>query len=643
MLLLLAACSDYDLNEKDGDPPTFDTGSPTPPFETDTDTTGETGTSPTDTGSCPDQTFPADTVPLRDECGAGETVGTFTPTTEWTWDTFTENPSSNNVMMTPIVVPLTDDDGDGDADADDVPDIAFVTYTGTEWSSEGVLRAVSGDGTASLFDVDGLDIDGCSGLAGGDLDGDGWVDLVAVTYNKKVLAFEADGSLKWTSGQYASNFGTYASTPAISDMDGDGAPEVIVGSLILNGADGSLRGKGSRGVGMNSLYGSTSFAVDVDADGTQEVVTGNAAYDPDGNELWYNGEPDGYVAVADFDADGIAEIVVVSNARVRLQEADGDVLWSEAIPGSSGGYGGPPTVADFDGDGEPEIGVAAVSSYTVFDGDGAVLWQEATTDGSSGVTGSAVFDFEGDGVAEAIYGDEVKLWAFNGPDGAVKLSSPDHSNWTVIEYAPVADVDADGEAEIVVPNGLHPSHGGSALHGIAVLGDADHSWRSGRRIWNQHAYHATNVDDDGGIPAAADLNWLTFNNFRSGDLGVPTGGVSPNLRIAVTDVCASFCDEGRWLVWVQIANDGLADVDGDVSVELFAVTDTGDVSLGEQTLAGVAAGTLTESVLFDVSGVDASALRGFEARVDAGDDDDGDWPECVEDDDADLWNDVTCP
>ncbi len=503
------------------------------------------------------------------------------------------------------------------------------------------LRAISGDGSAELWSVASQLIDGCSGLAGADLDGDGAVEIVAVTYDKKVKAFGADGTLLWTSGQYASNLGAYASTPAISDMDGDGSPEIVVGSLILN-SDGSLRGAGTRGVGANGVYGTTSFAVDLDGDGVQELVTGNALYDPDGNTLWYNGEADGYVAVADFDDDGIAEIVVTSNARVRVQDVDGTVWWDTAIPRSSAQFGGPPTVADFDGDGAPEVGVAANSTYTVFETDGTVLWQVTTQDSSSGVTGSAVFDFEGDGIAEAIYADETRLWAFDGPDGAVKLESTDHSNWTVIEYAPIADVDADGEAEIVVPNGLHPSYG-AARHGISVIGDAAGSWRSGRRIWNQHAYHITNVDDDGGIPATADLNWESYNNFRSGDLAGASGGLLANLVVEIEDVCLTECHAGRLLAWVQVGNDGFADIDGPVTVELWGETDAGEVWLAEQDVGAVPAGTRIDAVQFDLTGVDTATLRALQARVDGGDTSDGDWQECVEDDDSDRWTDVACP
>ena len=146
------------------------------------------------------------------------------------------------------------------------------------------------------------------------------------------------------------------------------------------------------------------------------------------------------------------------------------------------------------------------SSYTVFDTDGIVLWQQTTQDYSSGNTGSAVFDFEGDGIAEAIYPDELHLWAFNGPDGAVKLNSPEHSSNTWTEYAVIADLDNDNHAEIIVPN--NDTVSGGFYTGITVLTDADNSWQAGTRIWNQHAYSITNVNEDGTIPAMPDPNWL---------------------------------------------------------------------------------------------------------------------------------------
>ena len=433
-----------------------------------------------------------------DECGSSPTVGSFTPVTEWSWDTFTTEPTSENVMMTPIVVSLTDDDGDGDADEDDTPDIVFVTYVGTNWTGEGVLRAVSGDGSAEIFNATGYSIDGCSGVAGGDLDGDGWTDLVVVTTDKKVRAFEADGTLKWTSSAYTSNIGSYSSTPAIADMDGDGYAEIIAGSNILS-YDGTLLGHGEYGVGScpnegyGLLEGSISVPVDLNGDGELEVVVGNAAYEMDGTALYTNGLDDGNVAIADFDLDGEPEIVVASGNDIYTLESDMTPTgWSDEFQSTN--YIGPIAADDLDGDGAPEFVAVGSSQMRAYTWSGRKLWTQRITD-ASGAAGPIMFDFEMDGYPEIIHADEVSIKVFNGLDGSIKLESDDHSSYTLFETPAVADVDNDGEVEIILAHG-------QGTYGLTVYGDADHSWPPGRPIWNQHAYSITNVDDDGGIPTS---------------------------------------------------------------------------------------------------------------------------------------------
>ena len=101
-------------------------------------------------------------------------------------------------------------------------------------------------------------------------------------------------------------------------------------------------------------------------------------------------------------------------------------------------------MADFDGDGQPEIGIAGQSRYSVIEGDGTILWTNVTQDGSSGITGSAVYDFEGDGVADVVYADEINLYVYNGIDGKTKLQLAEHNSGTRLEYPIIADVDNDG-------------------------------------------------------------------------------------------------------------------------------------------------------------------------------------------------------
>ncbi|MEL6346793.1 MAG: FG-GAP-like repeat-containing protein [Myxococcota bacterium] len=504
-------------------------------------------------------------------CALELETGTFTPFVEYHYDNWGVEPESNNIMMTPVVGPLDDDNEDGVIDENDIPDIVVVTY-----GLYGTLRAVSGDGRYELFNVTGHPLQGQGSVAIGDIDSDGLNEIVACTTNQ-IIAFDNQGGVQWTSPTIRGHIHSVSDTVSIADMDGDGSPEIIAGRAILNGSDGSIRGHGSHGRGNTSNVGTSSFAADVDLNGIMEVVTGNALYDPDGETIWYNGMEDGYVAVANFDDDPEAEIVVSNDGNLRLQDTDGATIWNATYPGGGGASGGPPTVADFDGDGKPEIGVASRSAYTVIDTNGEVLWSTSTQDITSGNTGSAVFDFEGDGVAEVVYADEAQLWVFAGPDGSIKMKSADHANQTWLEYAVIADVDNDGHVEIVAPNT-------GPLHGFHVIGDLNDTWRPGRNIWNQHAYSITNVNDDGSIPRTPAPNWLTFNNFRSGALEAGDGLAAPDFSMELGEICELDCSEGELTLWIHAGNIGASNQLAHQRVEL--VLSTVSATSGEETEFG---------------------------------------------------------
>ncbi|MDP6935755.1 MAG: hemolysin, partial [Myxococcota bacterium] len=121
--------------------------------------------------------------------------------------------------------------------------------------------------------------------------------------------------------------------------------------------------------------------------------------------------------------------------------------------------------------------------------------------------------FDADGAAEVVFADEVAFYVFDGATGSVIYQHDDHVHGTAWEYPVIADVDLDGNAEIIVGSTNASSAG---WNGITVIGDASASWAPSRTIWNQHAYHITNVNTDGTIPETQQENWLTWNNFRAG-------------------------------------------------------------------------------------------------------------------------------
>jgi len=537
---------------------------------------------------CDDTTAPSTPASSVDAaCYREPAVGTFNPVVEWEWSANPTHSSYYNVMMTPVVGNITDDNGDGFIDELDVPDIVFTAYAHPDYSGAGALVAISGDDGSTHFSmtsVDGYGFQGSGGVALGDLDGDGSPEICVVGTSSTLLCLEADGTLEWA----ASTEGRVYAFPAIADMDGDGTAEVTLGRQIFD-HQGNLLGTGAYGYGSSYSNSAISVPADMDADGELELVAGNSVYEMDGTLLWNDGGDDGFPAVADFDGDGEPEVVKVTNGSVYLHDSDGTLLWSKS-PHGAGGRGGPPTIADFDGDGEPEIGIAGSTIYMVIETDGTTLWTNTISDSSSNFTGSSVYDFEGDGEAEVVYADQYTLWVFDGATGDVELELTDHSSWTINENPVIADVDADGAVEIVVAANYYASTG---WRGIAVVGNDETvtdavPWVSARPVWNQHAYNITNVNDDLSIPAVPDENWLSWNNFRAGGniLGPSHYLVDLGIEEVHPTWCFDACDTGTVDLWVPVYNDGLLDA---ADYVLSVYRDDGTTVL-EETITTLASG-----------------------------------------------------
>ncbi len=548
------------------------------------------------------------------KCEYHPPVGAFAPKVKWEWQGSEVLPDYNQVMMTPMVA---------DLDGDCMPDVVFSTFNlGGNYTSDGVLRAVRGDGSGELWTVTDPTLRVIPGaqIALADVDGDGKVEVFACheTDNRlstpgHLMALNFDGTKRWLSTETPCLW----DAPAVADVNHDGKPEVVVGFSIFDAATGKLLAKPQQEIQHGYL--STPAELDGDDKDGMEIVGGGLVYHADGSLYWDKTQAQGgigYPAVGDLDGDGAPDVVAVVPAThtVWAWKHDGSPIWGPkdvnngvATPeGPSGG--GPPTIADFNGDGKPDVATAGGYGYLVLDGQtGAVLWQDTNTvDRSSRVTGSSVFDFEGDGPAEAVYNDEHNLRVYRGADGHVLVKQCSTSG-TLWENPVIVDVDGDDHAEIVVMDNNYAfttcdqDVGGGASHtGFKVLGDAQNRWVRTRRIWNQHTYHVTNVGDDGRVPTSEASNWTQsgLNNFRQ---NVQTHNLfaAPDLLPRDLHADTDQCAMGVITLVATVLDQGAAGVPAGVPVTFYfvgqnAVTPIATVKLGSQILPGA-----SEVVSFD--------------------------------------------
>ena len=397
---------------------------------------------------------------------------------------------------------------------------------------------------------------------------------------RTMRAYDAVGNLLWTSTvPYHSTAVSMPGAVSLADLDGDGWSEIVIGSKVYAAESGILlcQAPNASSAGHSIFYFPTLHSVPANVlnNGKQQICAGNTVYDvvitsrtgTTGNIItaaatmntvtMHNGSTpttlDGATYVVDFDRDGNMDVVVASlNAQTTDNRvfvyvwslSKNEIIATKVIPNAA--KKGNLFIGDLDGDGYSEIillhgriaGNAHDATYdriTALKYDPASVTKEMKTFwtayhyDTSGATGLTLFDFNQDGLMELVYRDENHLRIINGSlidhnDGVTPVAAPydlakiNCGSATWQEYPVVADVDGDGQADILT---IGPNTTFAATGPLRIFkAGGGTSWAPARKVWNQFAYNALNVNEDLTIPQKPMSPATVFPGY-DGILGTP--------------------------------------------------------------------------------------------------------------------------
>ncbi|MDR1675809.1 MAG: hypothetical protein LBR86_05015, partial [Tannerella sp.] len=365
--------------------------------------------------------------------------------------------------------------------------------------------------------------------------------IVVAAMDQYLYAYNKTGGQQWVQ-QWKSNklYTTYTgSNPTgyisgnimFSDFNGDGNTEIVTGDRIFDLEKGKLLLDCRFLNGNKNINTPCVSVIDVTGDGKPELVWGGNVYsivitnpsDSTGNSYTritqvtdvdaLTGLPNDLVTAtipADFDLDGQVDILAYGKSYFYVYDPlSGNVKVKHSILAADQGEG-TPFVGDIDGDKYPEImyGESPSPNYyivaldiDVAAGTANLKWRKKTTDESQ-YTGLTLFDFDQNETFEILYRDHDSLRIFNGYDQNsmnVAVASIPCLSYTQGEYPVIADVDNDGEAEIVVTGS--PKNGDMKKGYVFIFNPGPGArWAPARKVWNQYAYNVVNIKEDLTVP-----------------------------------------------------------------------------------------------------------------------------------------------
>ena len=356
-----------------------------------------------------------------------------------------------------------------DLNGDDKQEILIANRAGTLFLIDGASYQVVWSKNAGVFlpKYDRTTMD--AGIAAADLDLDGTLDIVLAVGGVDPITSDGPG--------------------AVVVIDYVGAPDYF---RVMPGwpryAYDELGESSARPDGTPDGFVATPSLGDIDGDGNLEIILGGMdrrihAWHHDGS--YVTGFPLDWdrknyrdtrstAALADMDGDGVMEIVIGTNNYVYpacpnpylFYALEGDSTFMPGFPVEiAQNIESSPAIGDIDGDGYPDIvfGTGDYSEHCGQPADGNLVhaidrfgiplpgWPVRTDDNM--LNSPALGDLDHDGIPEVVIHNGKTLYAWHG-DGSHVVVFPVSGSFVPRHQSPIiADIDGDGEQEILVSTG----------------------------------------------------------------------------------------------------------------------------------------------------------------------------------------------
>jgi hypothetical protein len=314
------------------------------------------------------------------------------------------------------------------ADLDGDHRLDLLGVTGSDRAPQWTLTAAFGHGDGTMGQV--VEAGGVpypSGVAAGDVDGDGTLDLAAVSEGSRTLSLALNRGGRAFAPAVATDLGGTPLFVALGDLDADGRADAVVG---LAGSEVAV---------LHALPGGTLSA---------PVLVGAGLGPADG-------------VIADLDRDGRADVALANSAGISILHGRGDLSFEPAVSlAAPCQYGASIAAADLDGDRFPDLVLGCnLGEAVVYLDAGVAATEPLVLPGHSplGAYGVATADVDADGLVDVLVANGEGSIGFHRNLGGTFAGEMRFFGWWVARRLAVGDLDHDGRADAVTDDDIYLS------------------------------------------------------------------------------------------------------------------------------------------------------------------------------------------